>query len=143
MLADAPESEIQKLIDLGRRVGIAFQIIDDVLGVFGDDKETGKTTDGDIRERKHTILIQEAYQRLQGEDHETLLSLYDVSHDMTDEDVNTVRQLLIKSGARAAVEAEAMRLTEEARDIVSSLTIEQPARDAFLALIDMLATRRS
>ncbi len=47
--------------DFGRHVGIAFQIQDDIIGVFGDPKETGKAVGNDIREGKKTLLIQRAY----------------------------------------------------------------------------------
>lgn len=57
VLAGAAESVITALGEFGRNIGIAYQIVDDVLGVFGDEHATGKTTIGDIREGKRTALI--------------------------------------------------------------------------------------
>ena len=57
VLAGAPESVITALGKFGRDIGIAYQIVDDLLGVFGDEHATGKTTIGDIREGKRTTLI--------------------------------------------------------------------------------------
>jgi geranylgeranyl diphosphate synthase type II len=57
VLAGAPESVVTALGEFGRNIGIAYQIVDDLLGVFGDEHATGKTTIGDIREGKRTALI--------------------------------------------------------------------------------------
>jgi len=57
VLAGASESVVSALGEFGRNIGIAYQIVDDLLGVFGDEHATGKTTIGDIREGKRTALI--------------------------------------------------------------------------------------
>lgn len=56
-LADASEHEIAALRSFGREVGIAYQVVDDILGVFGVEEQTGKTVLGDLREGKRTVLI--------------------------------------------------------------------------------------
>jgi geranylgeranyl diphosphate synthase type II len=57
ILAGASEQTVATLGDFGREMGIAYQIVDDLLGVFGTEAETGKTTIGDLREGKRTVLI--------------------------------------------------------------------------------------
>jgi geranylgeranyl diphosphate synthase type II len=57
ILAGASEETVATLGDFGREMGIAYQIVDDLLGVFGTEAETGKTTIGDLREGKRTVLI--------------------------------------------------------------------------------------
>jgi geranylgeranyl diphosphate synthase, type II len=57
ILAGANEETVKTLGDFGREMGIAYQIVDDLLGVFGTEAETGKTTIGDLREGKRTVLI--------------------------------------------------------------------------------------
>ncbi len=56
-LADASDDEIAALRRFGREVGIAYQVVDDILGVFGVEEQTGKTVLGDLREGKRTVLI--------------------------------------------------------------------------------------
>jgi geranylgeranyl diphosphate synthase type II len=48
---------VRTLGAFGREIGIAYQIVDDLLGVFGTEAQTGKTTIGDLREGKRTVLI--------------------------------------------------------------------------------------
>jgi geranylgeranyl diphosphate synthase type II len=57
ILAGASEETVTTLGHFGREMGIAYQIVDDLLGVFGTEAETGKTTTGDLREGKRTVLI--------------------------------------------------------------------------------------
>jgi geranylgeranyl diphosphate synthase, type II len=100
ILAGAPDETVLTLADFGRDIGIAYQIVDDVLGVFGQEAETGKTTIGDLREGKRTVLIAYAastpeWQRL-GE----LVG----RADLDDDGAATARDLLESSGARAFAE---------------------------------------
>jgi len=60
VLADAPEAAVSALCRFGRLAGVAFQIVDDVLGVFGDPAVTGKSASADLREGKRTALIAHA-----------------------------------------------------------------------------------
>jgi geranylgeranyl diphosphate synthase type I len=57
VLAGADEDQVQALRRFGRPVGMAFQLRDDVLGVFGDAAVTGKPTGDDLREGKRTVLV--------------------------------------------------------------------------------------
>jgi geranylgeranyl diphosphate synthase type II len=57
VLADADDGWVAALADLGRHLGLAFQLRDDLLGVFGDERVTGKSSTSDLREGKCTALI--------------------------------------------------------------------------------------
>ncbi len=57
IIADGKRRTISKMGVFGRYIGIAFQIIDDILGIFGDERVTGKPVGSDIREGKKTILV--------------------------------------------------------------------------------------
>ncbi|MBU1043083.1 MAG: polyprenyl synthetase family protein [Candidatus Omnitrophica bacterium] len=61
ILAGASSPEIKKLFKFGKYCGRAFQIKDDILGLFGDSKQTGKSGFTDIKESKKTLLIWHAY----------------------------------------------------------------------------------
>ena len=57
-LAEAPQAELDKLKEIGEKTGIAYQLRDDILGVFGNPAVTGKSADGDLREGKRTLLTE-------------------------------------------------------------------------------------
>ncbi|MFX1315398.1 MAG: polyprenyl synthetase family protein [Promethearchaeota archaeon] len=80
----------------GKNLGIIFQIIDDILGTFGDEKITGKPTDGDIREGKKTCLLIEASNKLKNIDKKYLDELIGKT-DMTQNQVQEVKDLFIKA----------------------------------------------
>ncbi|WBU37298.1 polyprenyl synthetase family protein [Homoserinibacter sp. YIM 151385] len=96
VLAGAPEATVQTLADFGREIGIAYQIVDDVLGVFGEETLTGKTTIGDLREGKRTVLISYATSAHGWEGIRGLVG----KPDLTEEEAEQVRAVLVTSGAR-------------------------------------------
>jgi geranylgeranyl diphosphate synthase type II len=100
ILAGAPEEVVASLADFGREIGVAYQIVDDLLGVFGVETETGKTTIGDLREGKRTVLISYATSTREWESIEALIG----KPDLTEAEAEGVRRILIDSGARAFAE---------------------------------------
>ena len=100
ILAGAPEETIAALGDFGREIGIAYQIVDDLLGVFGAEAETGKTTIGDLREGKRTVLISYATST---RDWEGIRHLVGKS-DLSEEEAAQVRAVLVTSGAKSFAE---------------------------------------
>ena len=57
VLADAPPATVHALRDFGRHLGVAFQAVDDLLGIWGDPDTTGKPAGNDIRQRKKSMPI--------------------------------------------------------------------------------------
>ena len=80
----------------GINLGIIFQIIDDILGSFGDEKVTGKPTDGDIREGKKTCLLISALNIL-GKKKKVHLNHLMEQQEMSDEDVQEVKNLFLEA----------------------------------------------
>ncbi len=100
ILAGASEEVVTTLGDFGREIGIAYQIVDDLLGVFGLEEETGKTTTGDLREGKRTVMI--AYATSTREWPEVAHLLGDPA--LTDDQAQTLRDILVDCGARSFAE---------------------------------------
>jgi geranylgeranyl diphosphate synthase type I len=94
--ANVDQTILKELSIYGNNLGIIFQIIDDILGTFGDEKITGKPTDGDIREGKKTCLLIYALNKLKGNGKLRLEELLE-KPDMTEEDVKDVKDLFLKA----------------------------------------------
>ncbi|MEO8261477.1 MAG: polyprenyl synthetase family protein [Pseudolysinimonas sp.] len=100
ILAGAGEETVATLGDFGREMGIAYQIVDDLLGVFGTAAETGKTTIGDLREGKRTVLIAYA---TSAPGWDTLAPLFG-DPDLDETGAERLRAHLIECGARSFAE---------------------------------------
>jgi geranylgeranyl diphosphate synthase type II len=100
ILAGASEEIISTLGDFGREIGIAYQIVDDLLGVFGLEEETGKTTVGDLREGKRTVMISFATTTSAWATIEHLVG----NPNLTDDEAAVIRAALIDCGAQAFAE---------------------------------------
>lgn len=138
ILAGASEETVATLGDFGREMGIAYQIVDDLLGVFGTEAETGKTTIGDLREGKRTVLIAYA---TSAPGWDGLAPLFG-DPDLDDAGAERLRRHLIDCGAKAFAEGLARyyanralaRLVEP--HIPASLRAElHPVADAVLGRV--------
>lgn len=116
-LAGTAEATTRALRRAGRRVGVAFQLRDDLDDVFAAPGWTGKPCGGDIREGKPTYLVALALRRAEAvADHRAVAVLRGSLGDagLTEADVDQVREVLISTGARAAVEDRIRRLVAQA-----------------------------
>ena len=100
LLADASPDRLESLDAIGALLGIGFQLVDDLLGVFGDESRTGKSTLGDLREGKRTALVAHAATTAQWPLLHPLLGREDLAED----EAHRARALLTASGSRAWVE---------------------------------------
>jgi geranylgeranyl pyrophosphate synthase len=100
-MARATEPQLLAFEEFGINVGKAFQVQDDILGSFGDEKKTGKSTSGDIREGKKTLLVFETYAKATPAQRKELDGLLG-KDGMSDDEVDGVRAIFRKSGALKA-----------------------------------------
>jgi geranylgeranyl diphosphate synthase type I len=130
---DAALTEV--LSAVGLPLGEAFQLRDDVLGVFGDPAETGKPAGDDLREGKRTVLVARAAERLSPADRQRLHE--GLGHA---EHVPALSAMLRESGALDAVEADIDERVAAARAAMAD--VDEPARTLLGDLLDR-ATRRT
>jgi geranylgeranyl diphosphate synthase, type II len=100
ILAGASDEVVATLGEFGREIGIAYQLVDDLLGVFGVTAETGKTTLGDLREGKRTVMISYATSTTEWDSIAPLIG----KPDLTEDEAASVRAVLIACGARGFAE---------------------------------------
>lgn len=122
------------LVELGAPLGEAFQLRDDLLGTFGTRSSVGKPVDSDIREGKRHILFAKTAEALVGEEREFFLSRWGRGAALSSEDVETLRSLIVSSGARAATEELLEVLRENAAAVLARLEVPEEARGALGAL---------
>lgn len=111
ILASGSPSQVDSLGKFALNAGLAFQVVDDIIGVFGDPKKTGKPTDSDIREGKKTILLIKAIENASSEQKK---SLYSIVGDRfaADEDIALVRDIFRDTGALDYARKKAEELYE-------------------------------
>jgi geranylgeranyl diphosphate synthase, type I len=131
--AGAPPEVFTALSAYGLALGEAFQLRDDVLGVFGDPSVTGKPAGDDLREGKHTLLTALAMESADAEQSALLRdSLGD--RDLDDDQVELLREAIVVTGALDRVERRISDRTEQARTALASSVISDEARKALDAL---------
>ncbi len=97
ILAGAPDRTTASLADFGRNVGIAFQAIDDILGIWGESARTGKPVGNDLVQHKKTLPVATALERADGKRPELQRLL---NRTLTESDVAEAARLIEDSGAR-------------------------------------------
>jgi len=123
----------------GDPLGEAFQLRDDVLGVFGDTARTGKPVGDDLREGKPTLLIAVAHERTTEADRDLLDQVG--QPDLTAEAVTLLQDLLVRTGAVDEVEAEITRLAAEAVAALDDVPTSPEARSALEDLAAFVVAR--
>jgi len=125
----------------GIPVGVAFQLRDDILGVFGDPARTGKPVIDDLREGKRTVMLAIARERADPAQAEVLdLAVGDPL--LSEAAAEQVRAVITGTGALAECEAMIERNVKEALSALDSCAVTHPARSA-LADLAVAATARS
>ncbi|MCL2197584.1 MAG: polyprenyl synthetase family protein [Defluviitaleaceae bacterium] len=129
-----------RLRDILLPLGVAFQIKDDLLGVFGREKELGKPALSDIIENKQTILYGFARKYACADTQNALAKSYGNPKAM-EADLEAVREIFVKTGAKKFAEDEITRLSEIAG--ISIREIEEEHRPLLRGLVNFLLTRRT
>jgi geranylgeranyl diphosphate synthase type I len=122
--------------EYGLPLGEAFQLRDDLLGVFGNSAETGKPSGDDLREGKRTALVAYAYDR--GNDAIKKL----IETKLGTNDVSDLADAILQSGAVTHVEDLIEKLAEEALDAIERDEINNDAKTLLIEMVS-LVTKRS
>jgi len=135
--------ENQRLLSIyGKNLGIIFQIIDDILGTFGDESKTGKPTDGDIREGKKTCLLIEAYDKLSNSKKGRLLELIE-KPEMNNSEVEEVKLLFKEANVEKTCKDLANDYYNEAKSSLDQLktSINEEEYEFFDSLLNFVLKR--
>jgi octaprenyl-diphosphate synthase len=133
VIADAPVGQIDALRDYGDALGIAFQIVDDLLDYGGSDASIGKNTGDDFRERKLTLPVIKAVARADADERAFWERVIEQG-DQREGDLARAQAIMARHGAMAAARDEALAWAAKARASIAQLP-DHPLR----AMLDDLA----
>lgn len=141
--AAADRPDVQALFhEVGTDLGVAFQLRDDVLGVFGDPAVTGKPSGDDLRSGKRTVLLAEAVELAEQSDPAAAnLLRTSVGTELTDTQVRDLRGAIEAVGALAAVEDRIGLLTRRALSALADAPINAAAKSGLSELARLAANR--
>jgi geranylgeranyl diphosphate synthase type I len=145
-IADAGPELIAAYRRFGADIGVAFQLRDDLLGVFGDPAVTGKPAGDDLREGKRTLLLAVAVERAEEQGRTATREAITAAVGDPDLDaagVARIRDLLIDLGAVQSMEQRIAALTGSALDALSAVEIDEPAASELVELAALATRRRS
>lgn len=132
-LGGAPRDTVAALDRAGRHLGVAFQLVDDVLGIWGDPAVTGKPVGGDLREGKKTFPVLAALASPAARRLPALLG--------SAEHVREAAALVEAAGGRTAALAEARARTAAARDLLGAASLAPGAAGELDLLLEFLVGR--
>ncbi|MEV4760517.1 polyprenyl synthetase family protein [Micromonospora sp. NPDC049559] len=132
VLCGAPPGLVDGLAAYGERLGLAFQLVDDLLGIWGEPAVTGKPVLSDLRARKKSVPVVRAL-TAGGPASEQLAELYAGDGELGAAELNLAAALIEETGARDWTEKQADRLLTEALAELDRLTELAPAGTTGLA----------
>jgi len=141
-LGGAPPKLLAAFTSYGLAMGEAFQLQDDLLGVFGDAHDTGKANLDDLSGNKPTALVAVTMSLAQGADRAELEHRLGRS-DLDADDLGAVREIMERVGARARVQSMVEERAESARAAIAAVRIPSVAADGLDSLASALAIRAS
>lgn len=139
-IAGVSDERLETLREFATVLGIAFQLVDDLLGVFGEEETTGKSTTSDITEGKRTFMVEQALSTMTVLEKSRFTASFG-NHSATASEIDDVKQLLVSTGAKAATEKHISEYANRARTLLDELKLGEGNQEAFLKLITQVTER--
>ena len=141
IFAGAPPALAMSLADYGSHMGLAFQLVDDLLGIWGAPEVTGKPVWSDLRSRKKTLPVVAALEGTDPEAARQLGELLGRESALSEDDLELAAGLVEKGGGRAWAEEEAARQLETALACLDEGGVADPVRDELTGIARFITER--
>ncbi len=141
ILAGKDEKELEFYKEYGLKLGLAFQIRDDYLDLFGDPSKTGKIVGGDIKEGKITPFVKLTYERANENDKKIIKEILLKKEKCTEEDINTIIALIEKYKVKEEMIRKMDELAEECKKVISESPIWEETKETLISLADYIVKR--
>ncbi len=141
-LAITDEETIARLAAFGRALGLAFQLRDDLLGVWANEQELGKTPAGDIRRKKMSLPILEALEASTPAQRARLQAIYAAKGSASDAQIAEVLEIFARNQVRQHCQQRLADALSDARQALEAITPGPTAAEAWSelsALVNFLA----
>ena len=141
LLADAPQEDADRLYHFGEQVGLAFQLQDDLLDVYGDPKVFGKAIGGDITSNKKTYMLINAFNRADERQRQELERWVAAKDFDRAEKVNAVTRLYDEIGIRRLCEEKINHYFEQARQTLAEVNVPEERKQSLRQYMEELLHR--
>ncbi len=141
ILADAPQEDVERLYKVGEQLGLAFQLQDDLLDVYGDPKVFGKAVGGDITSNKKTYMLINAFNRANAKQRAELTRWVKAKTFNRQVKVSEVTRLYDEIGIRQLCEEKISFYFEQARQTLAGVKVSEDRKQALRAYMDELLHR--
>jgi geranylgeranyl diphosphate synthase, type II len=142
IVSGAPAADQQHIYSFGENIGLAFQLWDDYLDAFGDEKKTGKKRGGDILAGKKTFLILRAYEKAEKKELE-ILDRYSIETVDDKEKVETTLGIITKLGVQEELKVIAESYHIRAMNHLDAIDVPKERKHYLSALITQMMNRES
>ncbi len=143
IVAEAPEADCNAIYNFAECIGIAFQVQDDYLDVYGDPAVFGKKIGGDILCGKKTFLLINALQRANEEQREELLSLINNAVILPEEKIERVTQIYNTLDIPTITQQRIAEIYDEARQHFAAISLTAEAKQPLWDFAETLLGRKS
>jgi len=141
LLAGANEKKLKILEDYGIPLGKAYQLQDDILGLFGTKIKIGKPVASDIREGKKTLLILRTLKKAKSADKKFINNCLG-NPDISSKDVSRIRQIAIDTGAKDYSETSAKKLAAQSRAVIEKSQLRKNGKEFLMGLTEYVVKRK-
>ncbi len=143
LLGDANEKDANLLYEFGRNLGLAFQLQDDLLDVYGDEKVFGKQIGGDIVANKKTFLLIKAKELADNDILNALNTWFLIEPENKNEKIDAVTEIYNKLNIREITQEKILKLTQKALDLLDQVNVENDKKIELKNLAGKLINRNS
>ena len=141
ILADAPSEDVNHLYKFGEQLGLAFQLQDDLLDVYGDPKVFGKAIGGDITSNKKTYMLINAYNRADEKQRAELVRWIEAPTFNRDVKVAAVTRLYDEIGIRQLCEEKINYYFDQAAQYLAKVSVAEERKQSLRQYMDELLHR--
>ncbi|OQA03437.1 MAG: (2E,6E)-farnesyl diphosphate synthase [bacterium ADurb.Bin400] len=140
ILAGADDDSVALLSEYSVPLGVAFQIQDDILGMYGTEEKLGKPVTSDLREGKKTLLILDALEKANGKQRDIIEKSLG-NPKATFSDLENVRKVLEETGSLNQSKELASRLVQRSLNVINQLRLKNEGKEFLVGITEYMINR--